>query len=327
MRGLKISMVFAVAFLGALASLAPACGGTGEGETGTNSGGAGCTPGKSEACVCTNGNMGAQVCQPNGSFGPCSCGGGEGGGGAGGAGGAGGGTSLCGNDKMDPGEQCDDGNNLNGDGCNSLCMTETCGNGMPEPGECGPEGTCPMDCGLCGNMNEDPGECGPTGACPEDCCLPQNTQIYQTMIPSSGPVWSYAGLTGLDAGNEQCKSLGADHACTYEEIREAEMQGELAGIASGTTMWLHRTTQPMMPAGLPAPGAGCRCNDWKYNTNHISDGEFGVMGAAGAVTYNFDTDCTFDANNPGMYTLPGLQCGGENRAIFCCFAQCVKPMP
>ncbi len=33
----------------------------------------GCVPGQSIACSCTNGQLGAQVCQPDGSFGPCLC--------------------------------------------------------------------------------------------------------------------------------------------------------------------------------------------------------------------------------------------------------------
>src|SRR4249919_911373 len=46
-------------------------------------------------------------------------------GGAGGIGGAAGmagtGAFLCGNGKMDPGEQCDDGNSANHDGCDTNC--------------------------------------------------------------------------------------------------------------------------------------------------------------------------------------------------------------
>lgn len=34
------------------------------------------------------------------------------------------GGSLCGNGNLDAGEQCDDGNNTNGDGCNALCQAE-----------------------------------------------------------------------------------------------------------------------------------------------------------------------------------------------------------
>ena len=40
--------------------------------------------------------------------------------------------SPCGNGKIDTGEQCDDGNILDGDRCSSLCRNEGCGNSLIE---------------------------------------------------------------------------------------------------------------------------------------------------------------------------------------------------
>jgi cysteine-rich repeat protein len=62
-------------------------------------------------------------------------------------------TSLCGNGTLDPGEQCDDGNNTNGDCCSSSCQfepsTTVC---RSSAGVCdlaetctGSSGTCPAD--------------------------------------------------------------------------------------------------------------------------------------------------------------------------------------
>jgi|GEM_PF-5658716 len=43
---------------------------------------------------------------------------------------------LCGNAMIDLGEECDDGNAIGGDGCDSSCMREiVCGNGYVDPGE------------------------------------------------------------------------------------------------------------------------------------------------------------------------------------------------
>ena len=40
-------------------------------------------------------------------------------------------ANLCGNAHLDPGEVCDDGNNIDGDGCSADCKSnETCGNGI-----------------------------------------------------------------------------------------------------------------------------------------------------------------------------------------------------
>ena len=74
-------------------------------------------------------------------------------------------TSLCGNGKVDPGEQCDDGNDQNGDGCSSSCQLE-CGNGQVDPGEQCDDGNkvngdgCDNNCKVtgCGNGIVDPGE-------------------------------------------------------------------------------------------------------------------------------------------------------------------------
>jgi cysteine-rich repeat protein len=48
-------------------------------------------------------------------------------------------TSVCGNGILETGETCDDGNNVNGDGCSNTCQMENdepvCGNGILETGE------------------------------------------------------------------------------------------------------------------------------------------------------------------------------------------------
>ncbi len=47
-------------------------------------------------------------------------------------------SATCGDGKLDPAEQCDDGNNVDGDGCESNCKKTapvTCGDGKLDPGE------------------------------------------------------------------------------------------------------------------------------------------------------------------------------------------------
>jgi cysteine-rich repeat protein len=43
--------------------------------------------------------------------------------------------SLCGNNNLDAGEECDDGNRKFGDGCNMKCLIEVCGNNNLDAGE------------------------------------------------------------------------------------------------------------------------------------------------------------------------------------------------
>src|SRR5260221_493315 len=98
---------------------------------------------------------------------------------------------LCGDGKVDPGEVCDDGNIVDGDGCSANCHSnETCGNGVVDTtvGEiCDPPGAaCSADCrsGLgCGNGIRDPGEeCDTGGATDTTTCDmappdPQNCKL------------------------------------------------------------------------------------------------------------------------------------------------------
>ena len=81
---------------------------------------------------------------------------------------------ICGDGNLDPGEQCDDGNNIDGDGCSSICEIEIpvpyCGDGNLDLGEQCDDGNnidgdgCSSICEIeicdpyCGDGNLDPGE-------------------------------------------------------------------------------------------------------------------------------------------------------------------------
>ena len=88
----------------------------------------------------------------------------------------------CGDSVLDPGEQCDDGNNVSGDGCDSTCHWEhRCGDGHVDPGEVCDDGNnrsadgCRSDClsdETCGNhiVDYEVGEvCDGTTGCAADC--------------------------------------------------------------------------------------------------------------------------------------------------------------
>lgn len=105
-----------------------ACGACAEEDTGTQGGAGG---GGAEVGAGGDGGTGGAP-QPDGGGGSGAAGqggqGGAGGSGAGGQGGAGGAAGLfCGNGELDPDEQCDDGNNTDGDGCSAGCDFEPTG--------------------------------------------------------------------------------------------------------------------------------------------------------------------------------------------------------
>jgi len=80
---------------------------------------------------------------------------------------------VCGDGILDPGEECDDGNGISGDGCSAACIAEAtgvCGDGICSSGEdCF---TCLADCGCMTGCGD--GACDPTfgetcSSCPTDC--------------------------------------------------------------------------------------------------------------------------------------------------------------
>ncbi len=58
-------------------------------------------------------------------------------------------TSICGNNAVEAGEECDDGNNLDGDNCSSICLKESaiCGDNVCEI-KFESTTSCKQDCGL-----------------------------------------------------------------------------------------------------------------------------------------------------------------------------------
>jgi hypothetical protein len=184
-----------------------------------------------------------------------------------------------------------------------------------------------LDSGVADAGTTDAGttDAGTTDAGTTDAGTPDaGGPVYSGLIAGATSVWSAlpmaAGQTGLAAGNTACRAQGADHVCDYEELLVAQQRGELSAIPMGTTLWLHRTTTAMVMGQPSAPGPGGRCNDWTYSTNHSADGEYVSFDTAGVPTFHLDADTVFDPVSPGVHTVVGLQCGGETRALACCFA-------
>jgi hypothetical protein len=280
------------ALLGSVVAGMAACGSSGTTDA-TSTGGTVCTPGKQEECACPGGTKGVQTCTADGrGLNACECGGSTSSG-SGGAGGASGSTGT---------------------------MGPMCGDGVQQAGECDPtsEGHiyCAKDCD--GTTASSSASTGAGGSC-------AGHVFYAGMVPSVTSVWASGGLTGLKAGNDMCQNanLGADHVCDYEEVLSAEKGGELANVAAGTTAWVQRTTPAIVNGVTSAPGPGGRCNDWKYNTNHISDGEYATFDMVGQIKYHLDNDTIFDGANPGVHTIPGdLECNGATRNVMCCYTSC-----
>jgi cysteine-rich repeat protein len=315
---LSMAWLAPAALLGLFLVLGQACGGE------DSVGGASCIPGAQTNCGCPNNTMGIQVCGADGlSFGVCSCGNG--------AGGGGGAPPLnCGDAVVndEEGEECDDGNDVNNDGCTNACTTPRCGDAIHQAGEDCDDGVdngefdnCPDDCKIGGQ-----GGSGGTD------CTGQIT--YAGMTAPEPSVWTDGGDIGIGAGTSLCQQIGADHFCDYEEVLAALALGELDADPNitdvGITAWVHRTTPAMVNGVLSEPGPGGRCNNWTYGTKHLADGEYVTLTkVAGAVTADFrlDNDAIYDGtanhSQPATELNCGANAGGPMRAILCCYPQCI----
>jgi len=120
--------------------------------------------------------------------------------------------SDCGNGTIDPGEQCDDGNNTSGDGCSATCMNEIT--------DCNNNGT-PDDDDI---ANGDSPDCNENGT-PDECEMPMTgggtpeTKTYPVTAGIAIPDEDATGITSTftvpDSGTILDVNVGLDISHTY----------------------------------------------------------------------------------------------------------------
>lgn len=136
----------------------------------------------------------------------------------------GGDDAVCGNDVVEQGESCDDGNTFDGDGCSATCSFEGfCGNSILEPGEECDDGNynpgdgCDADCSVeegCGNGILEVGEgCDDDNLISGDGCSGTCVDEEAGAVCGNG-VWE--PMEGCDDGNTE-DGDGCSATCARED--------------------------------------------------------------------------------------------------------------
>jgi len=130
-------------------------------------------------------------------------------------------AAVCGNGVLEPGEECDDGNLVNRDGCSSACKLPACGDGYLDLGEQCDDGNlvdgdgCSSTCQVetlatCGDGVVQAGEqCDDGNQSNNDACL-NNCQLA-----SCGDGFVQAGVEQCDDGNK-VNGDGCSSTCMVE---------------------------------------------------------------------------------------------------------------
>ena len=197
--------------------------------------------------------------------------------------------STCGNGRLDPGEECDDGNLVDGDGCTRLCtdnhLCEACLKNSTEPDNslC-PEAAFPPCAGLQGYAPAGPA----AGEKRSELCLAVYDCVFEEKCATTGIGDCYCG----SAKGLSCASQGAaDGKC--KDAIEAGME------SSDPSTIIQHLGNVQLPAGVAVSLFSCaedNCQRECFPYRSVPDGSVEVPGAGGA---------TGSGGAPGTGGTPG----------------------
>jgi cysteine-rich repeat protein len=198
--------------------------------------------------------------------------------------------SCCGDGTIDSGEECDDGNTADADGCSSACQTEgSCGDGSCNGDETCYE--CPNDCG----------DCPPT--CGDGICMPE---IGEDCVSCPDDCITCGGCgDGSCNGNEDCSSCPGDCGSC----------GCQPGIASTFTNFI--AFFGLAEECPPDPCEGVVCDDGNPCTDdscsggvcsHVGNGQCGSICSDGVCRPECPENCNDECTCPDQ--PPAEQCDG-----------------
>src|SRR2546427_821486 len=229
-------------------------------------------------------------------------------------------ASICGNGFLDPGEQCDDGNTLDGDCCSSTCQFEPAGAPCASPTPCLTAATCD-GAGVCGGGTPTVAACNDGNACTTaDSCAggvcvggpppfcPTNTPLAavtaDTYVQSDLPTTNFGGKTLLAVDNGVAANPGTTG------VQRTFMRVTVSGVGPRQVTGAHLrlqvatvTNAQSVTGGRLHPLTDCGWNEltMTWNTQPPIDGA--VLATAGAVAQGqvVDFDVTSAIPGDGVY--------------------------
>jgi len=203
---------------------------------------------------------------------------------------------ICGDGFLDAGEQCDDGNLLNGDCCSSTCQLEPTGSPCQDGDACTTGDTC-----SAGTCIGGPGpNCNDGNACTADSC-------------------DHAlGCQNLKLTGTTCSD---GNACTQTDVCQA-------GICTGTSPVICTALDQCHDAGVCDPATGVCPNPNKPNDTPCDDGQplicslpdtcqEGVCSPAGGGDMDGDKVCNHDDNCPSVANASQTDLDGDGIGNIC----------
>lgn len=222
-----------------------------------------------------------------------------------GSGGTGGSAAVCGNGIPEPGEGCDDGNEIEGDGCDSNCTPTGCGNAIQTPGEECDDGNlidgdgCSGDCKLggCGDGMIDPGEeCDDFNKVDGDACTNACT------INICGDGVKYIGVEQCDDKKNGISGDGCEDNCSISLCLSGILVNPVVGITNYAIV---------ADSNVMQKGSGVTCWSPQPGTRFASfyaPGDAPCEGEPAGITVSEGPDAA--ALCPGGIEVHGTQAGG-----------------
>src|SRR5438093_1731938 len=229
-------------------------------------------------------------------------------------------ASICGNGFLDPGEQCDDGNTLDGDCCSSTCQFEPAGAPCASPTPCLTATTCD-GAGVCGGGTPTLAACNDGNACTTaDTCAggvcvggpppfcPTNTPLAavtaDTYVQSDLPTTNFGAKTLLAVDNGVAANPGTTG------VQRTFLRVNVSGVGPRQITGAHLrlqvakvTNAQSVSGGRLHPLTDCGWNEltMTWNTQPPIDGA--VLATTGAVAQGqvVDFDVTSAIPGDGVY--------------------------